>query len=104
MSAIQKISELEFQQAVLTSDQPVLVDFYAEWCGPCRTQARVLEEFLEGHEGAKVVKVDVDESQNLAYQYQINAMPTLLVFRQGQVVARKIGIANERELVRMLAS
>lgn len=109
MSAVQstggvvKVTENSFDDQVLKSDVPVLVDFYAEWCGPCHVQAPILEELAQEIESAKIVKVDVDESQELAKRYNVSSIPTLLVFKNGQVVARHEGVASKEQLKTLLA-
>ncbi len=109
MSAVQitagivKVTESSFDDQVLESDVPVLVDFYAEWCGPCHVQAPILDELAREIETAKIVKVDVDENQQLATQYKIRSIPTLLVFKNGEVVARHQGVASKEQLKTLLA-
>ena len=109
MSAVQstagtvKVTESSFDDQVLKSDVPVLVDFYAEWCGPCHVQAPILDELAREIETAKIVKVDVDENQQLATRYEISSIPTLLVFKNGQVVARHQGVASKEQLMTLLA-
>ena len=99
-----QVTDETFDAEVLnagTSD-PILVDFYADWCSPCRTQARVLQRFAATAENVKVVKVDVDESTKLSLRYDIESIPTLLVVKNGKVTARHEGLANERELARLI--
>ncbi len=99
-----KVTESSFDDQVLKSDVPVLVDFYAEWCGPCHVQAPILDELAREIETAKIVKVDVDENQQLATRYEISSVPTLLVFKNGQVVARHQGVANKEQLKALVAA
>ncbi len=81
-----------FQQEVLNSDQPVLVDFWAAWCGPCRMIAPVIEELARDYDGkAKIGKLDVDNNQRVAMQYGIRSIPSLLIFKGGKVVDQIIG-------------
>lgn len=94
--------EASFQREVLQSDVPVLVDFYADWCGPCRALAPILEEFAEESSGSKVVKVNVDDSPSLATRYGISSIPSLLVFKNGEVVAEHVGLANKAHLRRLV--
>lgn len=92
-----------FAQDVLESPVPVLVDFYATWCGPCQMLGPVLEETAKNYQGrARVVKVDIDESPELASRYEITAVPTLLVFQGGQVVGKAMGFQSPRQLTNLL--
>nr|4ULX_A Chain A, LPBCA-L89K THIOREDOXIN [synthetic construct] len=98
MSVIE-VTDENFEQEVLKSDKPVLVDFWAPWCGPCRMIAPIIEELAKEYEGkVKVVKVNVDENPNTAAQYGIRSIPTLLLFKNGQVVDRKVGAQPKEAL------
>jgi thioredoxin 1 len=94
--------EDNFSELVLDSDVPVLVDFYADWCGPCRMVAPVLEELAKETKDAKIVKVNVDHSPQLAARYKINSIPSLKVFEAGEVVGEHVGLANKGRLKKML--
>jgi thioredoxin len=97
------VTEETFEQEVLKSDLPVLVDFWAEWCGPCRMVAPIVEELAGEYAGRlKVAKVDVDDNQRLAIRYSIMSIPTLGVFRGGEMVERIIGYMPKGELKRRL--
>ncbi len=96
------VNQPQFDQVVLQSDVPVLVDFYADWCGPCRALAPALNQLAEETPGAKVVKVNVDNNQELAMRYQINAIPALLVFDKGRITTRHAGLASLSQLKALL--
>ncbi len=92
---IEHAGDRDFSDKVLNAEVPVLVDFYADWCGPCRAMAPLLEEIAEEAVDAKVVKVNVDEAPRLASEYGISAIPTLLVFKDGKVVNQHLGMASK---------
>jgi thioredoxin 1 len=92
------LTQENFSQQVLQSAAPVLVDFWAEWCGPCKMIAPLLDELADEYDGkAKVGKVNVDEQQSLAAEYGIRAIPTLLVFHNGQVADQIVGARCKRD-------
>jgi len=96
MGAVAEVSDSTFTDEVLQSTTPVLVDFWAPWCGPCRAIAPMIEELANENKGSlKVVKVNVDENSQYATQYQIDAIPTLIIFKDGQEVSRLIGSRPE---------
>jgi thioredoxin 1 len=96
-------SEADFAETVLNSSVPVLVDFYADWCGPCRALGPVLEDVARETADAKVVKVNVDRSPRLAARYGVASIPNLVVFRDGEVAARHVGLASKDQLKALLA-
>lgn len=105
MSSVQHVNESSFQTEVLNASQPVLVDCFAQWCGPCRMLAPTLDQLATEFAGrAKIVKVDVDESPQLARQLRIEAMPTLILFENGQEVDRIVGAPPAAHLRQMLSS
>ena len=93
------LTQENFAKEVLQSPTPVLVDFWAEWCGPCKMLAPVLDELAEEYTGrVRIGKVNIDEHQELATQYGIQSIPTLLLFNQGQVTEQVVGLRSKREL------
>lgn len=98
-------NEKNFDQEVLKSNLPVLVDFWAQWCGPCRAIAPVIEELSAELQGKmKVGKVDVDEAQNLAADFEVSSIPTIMVFKNGQVVDQFIGVMSKPQLLEKIKS
>lgn len=93
-----EITEKNFAKEVLESDKPVLVDFWAPWCGPCRMQGPIVEDFANDHPEIKVAKCDVDENGDLAQQFRIMSIPTLLVFKGGKLVKARVGLSDKNGL------
>jgi thioredoxin 1 len=102
---IQQVTDDTFEPDVLKSDVPVLVDYWAEWCGPCKAIAPMLEEVAKEYSGKiKVAKVNVDENQELAKKYNVRAIPTLMLFKDGNVQASKLGMMSKPQLTAFLDS
>ena len=100
---MKEINSSSFKQEVLQSDLPVLVDFYADWCGPCRMLAPVMEQLAEEYAGkVKMVKLNVDQSPELASSFGINSIPALLYFQGGQVKGSSAGLVSKADLERKL--
>ena len=101
MSAI-LVNKNNFQEEVLNSDKPVLVDFWAPWCGPCRMVLPIIEEIAEENEDIKVVKINVDEDPELANQFGVMTIPTLYVFKNGQAVNHRSGAMPKEQILAMV--
>lgn len=99
--SLQNISKSEFADVVLNSKQPVLVDFYATWCGPCKQIAVALEEMSKTHPNVKIVKVDVDAQSDLAMEYNISSIPTLILFADGSPAKQVVGAVSRTEIEKL---
>ena len=102
---MQRVDVASFEQEVLKSDLPVVVDFYADWCGPCKRMEPVLEKVSQAYGGkVKVVKLNSNENQALSLKYQVRGLPTLILFRAGEEVDRKLGFQNEQDLNKLMTT
>ncbi|MDD6796630.1 MAG: thioredoxin [Clostridiaceae bacterium] len=99
---LEHINESEFKKEVLESDKVVVVDFYATWCAPCKMLAPILEELQEEMANVRIVKVDVDENNDLANEYEIQSIPAIKVFKGGKVVESKVGFMPKEALKEMI--
>ena len=100
MTAIKNCNENDFENEVLKSSLPVIVDFWAEWCGPCKMLTPILEELSnEMKNEINIVKVNLDENQDLAMKYSIRSIPTLLLFKEGNLIDTKVGLLPKSEIV-----
>lgn len=99
---IKKVTSLNFEEEVLNSDKTVLIDFYAEWCGPCKAYSPIVEAFAAENENIKVVKVNVDDSEDLAIKYNAMSIPTTVVIKAGKEVNRAVGIISKSNLAELV--
>lgn len=102
--AVVKVTAASFEQEVLRSDKPVLVDFYADWCGPCQMMGPVVDEIAQEMPDVKVCKLNIDDEMEIAQKYAVMTIPTFIVFKNGEVKARDLGAKPKSALVDMLAA
>jgi len=86
----------------INGEIPVLVDFYAEWCGPCKMLAPILESISNDRSNVKIVKVDVDKATKVAQEFGVMSIPTIVVFKNGQIISKKIGLCSEKDIIEMI--
>ena len=98
-----QITDNNFEETVLKSDKPVMVDFWAAWCGPCRMVGPIIDELSEEYAGKAVIgKVDIDSNQQYAAQYGVRNIPTVLVFKNGELIDRKVGVSSKNDYAEAL--
>ena len=100
--AVVNITNANFKEEVLESDKKVLVDFWAPWCGPCRMVSPIVEEIAEENAAIKVAKINIDEQPQLASQYGVMSIPTLMVFENGDIADKAVGARNKAFILQML--
>lgn len=100
--AIVKVTKENFESEVLNANQTVLVDFWADWCGPCKMLSPILERVAAEHENAKICKINVDENPELAKQFQVMSIPMLVVFKEGKAVDTSVGLVSKSKIESML--
>ena len=100
--SVQKITAAQFDQEVLHSDKPVLVDFYADWCGPCKMLSPVVEQIAGESDAYHVCKINVDQAADIAARYGIMSIPTLIIFKNGAEAHRLVGLTDKEELKKLL--
>lgn len=99
---IKQVTSKNFEEEVLNSNQKVLIDFYADWCGPCKMLSPIVEEVAREKADIKVVKINIDEEQDLAIKYQVMSIPTLVVIENGNILTGSVGLINKKEILEML--
>ena len=103
MSSVEAVGQADFEEQVIKSDLPVLVDFWAQWCGPCKAIGPVLDELAgEFSETAKIFKVDVDENPELAQKYGIRGIPTMIFFKNGEVAKSLVGVQSKDDIAKQI--
>ncbi len=105
MAGMAKVTDSTFEAEVIESTQPVVVDFWAEWCGPCRMIALTLDEIASDLQGkVKIARLNVDENPEVTGRYRVHSIPTLMIFKNGTSVASKVGVGPKSELSRWIAA
>ena len=100
--AVMKVNNDTFKEKVLNNSKPVLVDFYADWCGPCKMLAPVVEQISAENDAFDVVKLNVDDAPDLAARYGVMSIPTLIVFKNGEAAARTVGVQTKANILKLI--
>lgn len=101
---ILEVNSENFEKEVLESDKPVLIDFYADWCGPCKMLSPIVEEVATENNDVKVVKVNIDNEQDLAIKYSVMSIPTLIVIRNGEVANMSVGLISKEQILSLITN
>lgn len=96
-----KVNSDNFDEEVLNCDKTVLIDFYADWCGPCKMFAPIIDEVANENQNIKVVKINIDDNQDITAKYQIMSIPTLVIVRNGNEVARSVGVIDKDKIIEL---
>ncbi len=100
--SVVKITKDNFENEVINSEMPVLIDFYADWCGPCKILSPIIDQLSDEVSNIKVAKINVDEETELARKYEVMSIPTLAVFKNGEVVEKTLGVKSKRDILKMV--
>ena len=95
-----KITNKNFEEEVLNSDKPVIIDFYADWCGPCKMMSPIIDSIAEENQELKVGKINVDEAQELAIKYNIMSIPTIIIFKNGNEYKKIVGVTSKENILK----
>lgn len=97
-----KVTSENFEKEVLNSDKTTIIDFYADWCGPCKMMSPIIDEIAEENENVKVGKLNVDEAQDIAGKYNVMSIPTIIIFKDGEEISRFVGVTSKENILNAL--